>query len=145
MDIANLTAIQLPGAADPWPGTAVRASLRKDGKPSGSRSDGLRTAMDTELASDDGKVCFAKRQYHRAGLRPDRRAVGCGGSCAGGLGACDAEWSCCAGPTTRSVCGRPSQATGGQLSRHPGGDAATAVRPLMTCPQRLFGQWAAMS
>jgi hypothetical protein len=33
-----------------------------DGKPSASRSDGLRAAMNSEPASDDGKACFAKRQ-----------------------------------------------------------------------------------
>jgi hypothetical protein len=33
-----------------------------DGKPSASRSDGLGAAMNSELASDDGKACFAKRQ-----------------------------------------------------------------------------------
>jgi hypothetical protein len=32
-----------------------------DGKPSASRSNGLRAAMDTEPAGDDGKTCFAKR------------------------------------------------------------------------------------
>jgi hypothetical protein len=78
---------------------------------SASRSDGLRAAMHTKLASDDGKACYANRQQtiqpvfgqineQQGTLVP-----------APGLAACDAE--------------RPA---GGQLSRHPGGDAATAAR-----------------
>jgi hypothetical protein len=33
-----------------------------DGKPSASRSDGMGAAMNSELASDDDKACYAKRQ-----------------------------------------------------------------------------------
>src|SRR6266540_2347404 len=35
---------------------------RKDGKPSASRSDGLRAAMKAKLASDDDKTRYAKRR-----------------------------------------------------------------------------------
>jgi hypothetical protein len=35
---------------------------RKDGKPSASKSDGLRAAMKARLASEDGKVRYAKRR-----------------------------------------------------------------------------------
>jgi hypothetical protein len=35
---------------------------RKDGKPSASRSDGLRAAMKAKLASNDGKARYAKRR-----------------------------------------------------------------------------------
>jgi hypothetical protein len=66
---------------------------RKDGRPSESRSDGLRAAMTARLASEDGKACHAKRKetvepafgqvkYGRGASRFLRR----------GPAACEAEW-----------------------------------------------------
>jgi transposase len=66
---------------------------RKDGKPTASRSDGLRAAMTATLASDDGKACYAKRKEtiepvfgqlkEQQGARRFLRR---------GLAACEAEW-----------------------------------------------------
>jgi transposase len=66
---------------------------RKDGKPSASRSDGLRAAMKAKLASDTGKARYAKRREtvepvfgqikEQQGARRFMRR---------GLRACDAEW-----------------------------------------------------
>ena len=60
---------------------------------SASRSDGLRAAVHAELASDDGKACYAKRKEtiepvfgqlkEQQGARRFLRR---------GLSACDAEW-----------------------------------------------------
>jgi transposase len=66
---------------------------RKDGKPSASRSDGLRAAMTAKLASEDGKARYAKRREtveptfgqikeHQGVRRFLRR----------GMRACQAEW-----------------------------------------------------
>ena len=66
---------------------------RKDGKPSASRSDGLRAAMTAKLKSEDGKARYAKRRetvepafgqiIEQQGARRFLRQ---------GLAACDAEW-----------------------------------------------------
>jgi hypothetical protein len=78
-------------------GTKVAANTkgkpRKDGKPSASRSDGLRAAMQAKLTSGDGKVCYAMRQQtiepvfgqlkEQQGARQFLRQ---------GLAACDSEW-----------------------------------------------------
>jgi transposase len=61
--IANLT--QIPDAPQlliPPPKHGRHGKPRKDGKPSASRSDGLRAAMTAELTSEDGKACYAKRK-----------------------------------------------------------------------------------
>jgi transposase len=92
--IANLT--QIPDAPELLilPARHGRQGKpRKDGKPSASRSDGLRAAMTAKLASDDGKACYAKRQQtiepvfgqlkEQHGARRFLRR---------GLAACDAEW-----------------------------------------------------
>jgi hypothetical protein len=61
--IDNLTAIPdapelyIPAGQARPPGQA-----RKDGKPSASKSDGLRAAMKAKLASDQGKARYAKRR-----------------------------------------------------------------------------------
>jgi Transposase DDE domain len=66
---------------------------RKDGKPSDSKSDGLRAAMLARLASEQGKACYARRSRTiepvfgqlktvQGGRRFMRR----------GLRACAAEW-----------------------------------------------------
>jgi hypothetical protein len=92
--IANL--IQLPDAPElliPPARHARHGRPRKDGKPSASRSDGLRAAMTAKLAGEQGKACYALRKQTvepvfgqikevRAARRLLRR----------GLGAGDAEW-----------------------------------------------------
>jgi transposase len=61
--IANLTAIPDAPELLIWPAKTGRTGKpRKDGKPSASRSDGLRTAMFAKLTSDQGKACYAKRK-----------------------------------------------------------------------------------
>jgi transposase len=92
--IANLT--QIPDAPElliPPPRHGRHGKPRKDGKPSASRSDGLRAAMTAKLQSGDGKACYAKRKETvepvfgqikdgRGARRFLRR----------GLAACEAEW-----------------------------------------------------
>jgi transposase len=92
--IANLTAI--PDAPDLYIPPAKhgrQGKPRKDGKPSESKSDGLRAAMAAKLGSDQGKACYAKRKQtvepvfgqlkEQQGARRFTRR---------GLAACDAEW-----------------------------------------------------
>jgi transposase len=92
--IANLT--QIPDAPElliPPARHGRQGKPRKDGKPTASRSDGLRAAMTAKLASEDGKACYAKRNEtiepvfgqlkERQGARRFLRR---------GLAACDAEW-----------------------------------------------------
>jgi transposase len=92
--IANLTAIPDTPELLIWPASTGRTGKpRKDGKPSASRSDGLRTAMFAKLASDQGKARYATRKQtvepvfgqlkeQQDARRFLRRA----------LAACDAEW-----------------------------------------------------
>jgi Transposase DDE domain len=92
--IANVT--QPPGAPElliPPARHGRQGKPRKDGKPSASKSDGLRAAMTAKLASDDGKACYAKRKEtvepvfgqlkEQQGARRFLRR---------GLAACEAEW-----------------------------------------------------
>jgi transposase len=92
--IANLTSI--PDALELliWPAKTGRTGKpRKDGKPSASRSEGLRAAMLAKLSSDDGKACYARRKVtvepvfgqlkEQQGARRFLRR---------GLAACEAEW-----------------------------------------------------
>jgi transposase len=92
--IANLT--QLPDAPElliPPARHGRQGKPRKDGKPTASRSDGLRAAMKAKLASDDGKALYALRQQtiepvfgqlkEQQGARRFLRR---------GLRACTAEW-----------------------------------------------------
>jgi hypothetical protein len=92
--IANLTQIpETPELLIPPARHGRQGKPRKDGKPSASRSDGLRAAMTAKLASDDGKACCAKRKEtiepvfgqlkEQQGVRRFLRR---------GLAACDAEW-----------------------------------------------------
>jgi transposase len=92
--IANLTTIPDAPELLIWPASTGRTGKpRKDGKPSGSRSDGLRTAMFAKLGGEQGKACYAKRKQtvepvfgqlkDRQGARRFTRR---------GLAACDAEW-----------------------------------------------------
>jgi hypothetical protein len=92
--IANLT--EIPGAPElliPPARHGRQGKPRKDGKPSESKSDGLRAAMTAKLQSDDGKTRYAKRKetiepvfgqikQTRGAHRFMRR----------GLHACNAEW-----------------------------------------------------
>jgi hypothetical protein len=92
--IANLTEIpDAPELLIPPAKHGRQGKPRKDGKPSASRSDGLRAAMTAKLASDDGKARYAKRKQTvepvfgqikdvRGARRFQRR----------GLDACTAEW-----------------------------------------------------
>jgi transposase len=92
--IANLT--QIPGAPElliPPAKHGRQGKPRKDGKPSESRSDGLRAAMTAKLANDDGKACYAKRKQtiepvfgQIKDVRGARRFM------RRGLRACQAEW-----------------------------------------------------
>jgi transposase len=92
--IANLT--QIPGAPElliPPAKHGRQGKPRKDGKPSESRSDGLRAAMNAKLANDDGKACYAKRKQtiepvfgQIKDVRGARRFM------RRGLRACQAEW-----------------------------------------------------
>jgi hypothetical protein len=78
--ITNLT--QIPDAPElliPPPKHGRHGKPRKDGKPSASKSDGLRAAMTAKLESEDGKACYAKRKEtvepvfgQIAGVRPDQ-------------------------------------------------------------------------
>jgi Transposase DDE domain len=92
--IDNLTTIHgAPELLIPPARHGRQGKPRKDGKPSASRSDGLRAAMNAKLKSEDGKARYAKRretvepvfgqvkeqQGARRFLRRGRRA-------------CEAEW-----------------------------------------------------
>jgi Transposase DDE domain len=92
--IANLT--QLPNTPKllvPPPKHDRHLKPRTDGRPSASRSDGLRAAMTARLQSEDGKACYAKRKEtvepvfgqlkEQQGARRFLRR---------GLRACEAEW-----------------------------------------------------
>jgi hypothetical protein len=72
---------------------ARQGKPRKDGKPSESRSTGLRAAMTAKLASDDGKALYAERKQtvepvfgQVKEIRGARRFM------RRGWGACAAEW-----------------------------------------------------
>jgi hypothetical protein len=92
--IANLTEIEgAPELLIPPARHGRQGKPRKDGKPSESRSDGLRAAMKAKLASDEGKARYALRKQTvepvfgqikdvRGARRFQRR----------GLGACQSEW-----------------------------------------------------
>src|SRR6266508_2606964 len=92
--IANLT--QRPGVPElliPPARHGRQGKPRKDGKPSESKSDGLRAAMTAKLSSEDGKARYAKRKEtvepvfgqikEQQGTRRFLRR---------GLHACQAEW-----------------------------------------------------
>jgi transposase len=92
--IANLASIPDAPELLIWPSKTGRTGKpRKDGKPSASKSQGLRTAMFATLANEQGKACYALRKQtvepvfgqlkERQGARRFLRR---------GLGACQAEW-----------------------------------------------------
>jgi Transposase domain (DUF772) len=72
---------------------ARQGKPRKDGKPSASKSDGLRAAMTAKLTATTARPATrcASRPWSRCSGR-SRRSVALGGSCARGLEACEAEW-----------------------------------------------------
>jgi transposase len=92
--IANLTEIpDAPELLIPPAKHGRQGKPRKDGRPSASRSDGLRAAMAAKLSSEDGKARYALRKQtvepvfgqvkHVRGARRFMRR---------GLAACTAEW-----------------------------------------------------
>jgi transposase len=92
--IANLTTILEAPELLVWPATTGRTGKpRKDGRPSASRSDGLRAAMLAKLRSEQGKASYATRKQtvepvfgqlkEQQGARRFTRR---------GLAACEAEW-----------------------------------------------------
>jgi hypothetical protein len=92
--IDNLTTIpDAPELLIPPARHGRQGKPRKDGKPSASRSDGLRAAMTAKLKSEDGKARYAKRREtvepvfgqlkERQGARRFMRR---------GMRACQAEW-----------------------------------------------------
>jgi hypothetical protein len=92
--IANLTQIpDAPALLIPPARHGRQGKPRKDGKPSASRSDGLRAAMTARLASADGKALYALRRQtiepvfgQIKDIRGARRFL------RRGLAACEAEW-----------------------------------------------------
>jgi transposase len=92
--IANLTEIpDAPELLIPPAKHARQGKPRKDGKPSASKSDGLRAAMQAKLRSEDGKARYALRKEtvepvfgQIKDVRGARRLL------RRGLAACDAEW-----------------------------------------------------
>jgi transposase len=92
--IANLT--EIPDAPDlyiPPARHGRQGKPRKDGKPSASKSDGLRAVMKAKLASEAGKARYAKR---RETVEPVfgqlKEQQGARRFLRRGLAACQAEW-----------------------------------------------------
>jgi Transposase DDE domain len=105
--IANLTKIpDAPELLIPPPKPGRHGKPRKDGKPSASKSDGLRAVMTAKLTSEEGKACYAKRKEtvepvfgqikEQQGARRFLRR---------GFARARRSGSCCAAPTTCSNCG----------------------------------------
>jgi transposase len=92
--IANLT--DLPDAPQlliPPARHGRHGKPRKDGKPSASRSDGLRAAMTARLASADGKALYALRRQTIEPIFGQIKDVrGARRFLRRGLAACEAEW-----------------------------------------------------
>jgi transposase len=92
--IDNLTSIDgAPELLIPPARHARQGKPRKDGKPSASRSDGLRAAMTAKLNSEDGKARYAKR---RETVEPVfgqiKEQQGARRFLRRGMRACQAEW-----------------------------------------------------
>jgi transposase len=92
--IANLT--EIPNAPELYIPPAKhgrQGKPRKDGKPSASRSDGLRATMKAKLASEVGRARYAKR---RETVEPVfgqiKEQQGARRFLRRGMGACEAEW-----------------------------------------------------
>jgi transposase len=93
--IANLTAIpNAPELLIPPAKHGRQGKPRKDGKPSGSKSDGLRAAMAAKLASEQGKACYAamRKQTVEPVFGQLKEQQGARRFTRRGLAACDAEW-----------------------------------------------------
>ena len=88
--IANLTSIPDPPELLIWPAKTGRTGKpRKDGRPSASRSHGLRAAMLAKLRSEPGRACYATRKQTVEpvfGQLKERQGA------RRGLAACQAEW-----------------------------------------------------
>jgi uncharacterized protein YoxC len=105
--IANLTSIPDAPQLLVWPSRTGRTGKpRKDGKPSASRSDGLRAAMFAKLTSE------AARPATRCASRPSNPSSGSSRSSRAPAGSAAAGWppatrsgSCCPAPTTCSSSG----------------------------------------
>jgi hypothetical protein len=105
--IANLTSIPDAPQLLVWPSRTGRTGKpRKDGKPSASRSDGLRAAMFAKLTSE------AARPATRCTSRPSNPSSGSSRSSRAPAGSAAAGWppatrsgSCCPAPTTCSSSG----------------------------------------
>jgi hypothetical protein len=105
--IANLTAIPDASELLVWPAKTRRTGKpRKDGKPPASRSDGPRAAMFAKLASEAGKMRYAKRK------QTVERCSGSSRSNSAPAGSCEEGWppampsgGCCGAPTTCSSSG----------------------------------------
>src|SRR6266536_4649841 len=100
--IENVTAIpNAPELYIPPARHGRQGKPRKDGKPSASRSDGLRAAMKAKFASDDGKARYAKR---RETVEPAfgqiKEQQGARRFLRRGMGACQAEWKLLCGTHT---------------------------------------------
>jgi transposase len=92
--IADLTEIpDAPELLIPPARHGRQGKTRKDGKPSASRSDGLRAAMKQKLASDEGKTRYAER---RETVKPVfgqiKEQQGARRFLRRGMAACQAEW-----------------------------------------------------
>jgi hypothetical protein len=92
--IANLTAIpNAPELHIPPARHGRQGKPRRDGKPSESRSDGLRAAMTAKLKTEDGKARYAKRRETVEPVFGQIKDVrGARQLMRRGLAACDAEW-----------------------------------------------------
>jgi transposase len=92
--IANLTEIpDAPALLIPPARHGRQGKPRKDGKPSASRSDGLRAAMQAKLASADGKARYAlRRQTIEPVFGQIKDVRGARRFLRRGLAACAAEW-----------------------------------------------------
>jgi DDE family transposase/transposase-like protein DUF772 len=92
--IANLTEIpDAPQLLIPPARHGRQGKPRKDGKPSASRSDGLRAAMQAKLASADGKALYAlRRQTIEPVFGQVKDVRGARRFLRRGLAACEAEW-----------------------------------------------------
>jgi hypothetical protein len=92
--IANLTEIpDAPALLIPPARHGRQGKPRKDGKPSASRSDGLRAAMAAKLASADGKALYAlRRQTIEPVFGQIKEQQGARRFLRRRLAACEAEW-----------------------------------------------------
>jgi transposase len=92
--IANVSAIpDAPELLIPPARHGRHGKPRRDGKPSESRSDGLRTAMQARLDSTQGKACYALRSRTIEPVFGQVKTVQGGGRfMRRGLRACTAEW-----------------------------------------------------